>query len=299
LADINAICPDEIDAILLAGDIDIGERLLLQLARIWKVWRKPVIAVNGNHEFYGSETLQDHVRHQASIIARARGMGMDIDILNRGTRIIGDTKIIGATLWTDMDYGMQSTRSRILKAVEDYRAIDHRRADGTIRPHRISDTVRMHREDFSFIMQELRKSWNGKRLVLTHHAPVIQVVHPERMINPSSIEAAFSSDLWGKIRQSPVDVWIHGHLHQAREDTLAGDHGPVSFVSNMRGFGAGNGYFSPYRVLDSQAPVIDLSKELLPLSGILDSMRKDESGPSPSPTTRKHAGAFEASSTPV
>lgn len=256
----------DIDAILVAGDIDTKGKHLDWLAAIWEIWRKPVLAVAGNHEPYGAKRFQKHLAQELERLGELRAQGVDVDVMRKAVRVIDDTRIIGATLWTDMNlypdmaaYAQVSIR----EAMNDYRKVQwFDEKSGIYRKMAPRDTVAMHREEFGFIMEELRKPFDGRTVVMTHHVPIIQALDDQRQAKRSVINGAYASDLWPQIGQMRIDAWIYGHSHDAQEVCLEGAYGPVAFLSNIRGYPDERHRFEPLRILDSNAPMLGSSIEL-------------------------------------
>lgn len=76
----------EIDAVLIAGDISAQGQTLECLIRIWDMFRVPVLAVRGNHDFYGLDLRETPAREEA-FLAQARSEGVDIHILDRALTV--------------------------------------------------------------------------------------------------------------------------------------------------------------------------------------------------------------------
>lgn len=256
---------DEIDAILVAGDIDTKGKHLDWLGAIWEIWRRPVLAVAGNHEPYGAKRFQKHLAQELERLGELRAHGVDVDVMRKAVRVIGDTRIIGATLWTDMNLYPEMAgyaHISIKDAMNDYRHVKWFDAKpGIYRKMIPADTLAMHREEFSFIMDELAKPFGGRTIVMTHHLPVIQALNERRQASRSVISGAYASDLWPQIGNMKLDAWIHGHSHDAQEVCLEGAQGPVAILSNIRGYPWEKTRYEPLRVLDSNAPLLGSSIE--------------------------------------
>jgi len=250
---------DEIDAILVAGDTDVRGAHVDRLLEIWEKWRVPVLAVAGNHEPYGAKRYQKLVSNEGEALADARSRGADIQVMRQDCRIIGDTRIIGATLWTDMLlYPERSEYARqvIKDEMNDYRYVrwyDDRR--GIYRKMIPEDTVSMHHSDRDYIFDRLDEPFSGKTLVMTHHLPIRQIMNEDRARQALTSDAAYASDLWQRISCRKVDAWISGHSHDCKEASLTGDHGPVAFISNPRGYPGELTRFNPVRILDTSVPL--------------------------------------------
>lgn len=251
---------EEVDGVLIAGDIAVKGAHVDWLTLIWEKWQCPVLAVAGNHEPYGAKRFQKHLAEERERIAELRAAGVDIDVMRCATRVIGDTRIIGATLWTDMKlypelapYASVWIRERM----NDYRAVKwHDEARGIYRKLIPEDTIAMHLAELDYIIGQLATPFEGRTVVLTHHAPVMQVLHPRRLQKRETISAAYASDLWPRLGHHKIDAWISGHTHDGVEVSLEGAQGPTAFLSNQRGYPFEITHFEPNRVLDSNAPLV-------------------------------------------
>jgi predicted phosphodiesterase len=247
---------DAPDAILIAGDLATAGNHVDALLHIWDAWRVPVLMVPGNHEYYGKHRFQKLVSTERERIAEIRAAGADIDVLRCGVREIGDTRVLGATLWTGFDL-MGVDRREIAMGIaadrmNDYRKIQwHDERRGIYRKMIPSDTLQMHREEKAWLLETLAQPYHGRTVVMTHHTPVEQQVREGRNYFESS---AYASDMWPQIGNHKVDAWISGHTHDNVECVLEGAHGPVSFLSNACGYPDQETGFDPFRVLDSNAP---------------------------------------------
>lgn len=67
----------------------------------------------------------------------------------------------------------------------------------------------------SLIDHELQKPFAGQTVVVTHHAPLIESFDPR--FHGHVTNAAFASDLSDLIARRRPPVWIHGHIHSARD----------------------------------------------------------------------------------
>ena len=274
------------DAILLAGDIGSSGGNVALMVRIHDLWGVPVIAINGNHEPYTAKRFDKHLKREAADLAAARASGRDITIHRRGVSLIGNTRIICATLWTDMRLypekfpAVLSTVGDRDRGMNDYRHVgwfDESR--GVYRKMIPQDTVTMHKADKGFILSELGKPFEGKTIVMTHHVPVAEKMHGELRGRRRGVDAAYVSDLWEEIGQFPVDAWISGHDHFQRDLVMEGRHGPVTFLSNCHGYPSEVTAYDPYVILDSDAPWAAIRDDY-PEEPLPEDERAPDDGPS-------------------
>lgn len=103
-----------VDGVLIAGDTHtLGQHLEIP-ARAARKYNCPVVLIWGNHEPYGSiwsDLLEDEQRQLAVL----RAEGLDIRVLHGAATEIAGVRIIGATLWTDLQlYPVLSHLARIM-----------------------------------------------------------------------------------------------------------------------------------------------------------------------------------------
>tara|TARA_R110002051_G_scaffold161058_1_gene232724 strand:+ start:1149 stop:2021 length:873 start_codon:yes stop_codon:yes gene_type:complete len=250
----------EIDAILIAGDTDVKGRHLDFAAAVWEIWRRPVLMIQGNHEGYGAKRLQKIWELEDRRIPEMRAGGADIEMLRGSSRIIGDTRVIGATFWTDLQLypdRMTGAAFAVRDTLNDYKCVrflDERR--GIYRKLQPMDTRQMHQEQKRQIFNELATPFEGRTVVMTHHLPVVQMLHPDRRMKGDLVSASYVSDLAHEISGFQVDAWIAGHSHDAVEYLLQGGNGDIRFMRNIRGYPHEKTDFDPLRVLDSNAPCL-------------------------------------------
>jgi Icc-related predicted phosphoesterase len=204
---------------------------------------KPIVVVNGNHEYYGYELTS--VRTEGRKLAAEKG----IHLLDPGTVVIDGVRFIGATLWTDFALlGKQiAAKQYAQRRMNDYRRISilHGEKRHLLRPQ---DTLALHRQDRNFIEARLARDFEGPTVVVTHHAPHRNSVAPEFQRDPLS--PAFASDLAGIIMQYQPALWVHGHDHR-HHDYLVGS---TRIVANPAGYplsdGRENVKFDPHFIVE-------------------------------------------------
>lgn len=240
-----------VDGVLITGDTHTEGRHLDIPAQAARKYQCPVVVIWGNHEPYGSiwsELLEDESRQLAVL----RAEGLDIRVLHGATTEIAGVRIIGATLWTDLRLypGLDHLARIMISAhMQDYRAI--RTASET--RFTLDDMLERHRQDKSAIPDALCKTHDGPTVVMSHHLPVRQLLHPGREIGGDakrSMNAGFANDLWVEIRGFDIHIWICGHSHEARSWIGNGERGEIRFVMNQRGYPGEEAGFDPKLVIN-------------------------------------------------
>ena len=250
-------CPaGSIDAILIAGDLHSGIEHVYSMIAIQHEWEVPVISIRGNHEYY-HQNVQESEAEQRELFEKARALGHDIRLLDREVAIIGDTRILGCTLWTDFD--LIGDRMNVMTGsrfmMNDYRKVRFTE-NGRERQLQPEDTRERHQCDRSWLLGELARPSSNRTLVMTHHIPVPEALAAES--GKADYSPAYCSDMRADILDKKVDIWVSGHSHWARRGTLPGLHGPIAFTSNMQGYPRQRTNFEPYRVIDTNCPTRDL-----------------------------------------
>lgn len=211
------------DVLILAGDIAPGIHSINFAQRTADKHEKPVLFVAGNHEYY----FQNYVRlHNAfTNISRTSENVFFLDC--QAFDFLG-VRFIGATLWTDYLLDQRFSQKSVMDAAATYMN-DHiyirSGLEGNFTP---DHALTLHSKARAFLRTELAKPFNGKKVVITHHAPSLKCAHPAFGINPTA--GAFISDCEDLILQA--DLWVFGHTH-ANVDMQVGQ---CRLISNQRGY---------------------------------------------------------------
>jgi hypothetical protein len=170
--------------------------------------------------------------------------------LENGMKIIGGVRFVGATLWTDYQFfaGDDPDQIRHAMALAKRGMTDH---------HNIlvdeNDTLlwsptmarRTHLASRAYIEGILATPFEGRTVVVTHHAPAPGSVADE--YQHDSLTPAFASDLTAAIEGGRPDLWIHGHVHNNADYTV----GDTVVICNPRGYVGENFEWNPSLVIDT------------------------------------------------
>lgn len=242
--------PAPVDGVLIAGDTNTMGRHLDIPARAARKYGCPIVLIWGNHEPYGS-VWSDLLADEDRQLAKLRREGLDIRVLHGATTEIAGVRIIGATLWTDLALYPDKTALAtdiVTSGLNDFRLIQMEIG----RVMSGEDMLALHAQDKAAVLGALHKPFDGPTLVMTHHLPVRDLIHPARLIGSDekrALTAGFASDLWDGIKEFDVHTWICGHSHDNRNCVLDGKYGPVHFVMNARGYPGEGAGFDPTYVL--------------------------------------------------
>ncbi len=265
------------DAILLAGDIHSAKNSIQWISDNPYFIGKPVFYVAGNHEFWNGETIQSDIEliRSNSKIAK-RSAGHEIYFLENDEAILcvedENIRVIGATLWTDFALmGLTELTGRYAeKHMDDYWLInetkelyeaeksevsmkdwDRKRLVGQYVYKYLTSktTMSMHHKSKDFLRSKLKQTFDGKTVVLTHHAPHIKSVAPRFLDN--QLTPAFASDLTELLFMG-ADLWVHGHMHESF-DYCVGNTRVVCNPHGMLHKGSGlseNRNFDPHLIIE-------------------------------------------------
>jgi hypothetical protein len=180
-------------------------------------------------------------------LARGRDLAqrLGISILSNDACVVGDTRILGTTLWTDFGCRPQSMSLKTAMALSqkgwaddgdartgrdyhnDFREI---RYGGGNNRHRFtpSQWLQLHRESIAWLRAHLAEDWDGPTIVASHMAPSPQSLmpgsHPHDWLYAT---ADVDDEMFSR-----VDCWFHGHIHEARDYEIAG----CRVLANPRGY---------------------------------------------------------------
>jgi len=184
-----------------------------------------VIVVMGNHEFYNGRWFQsvDWMREECDRFP-------NVHFLERNTKDIGDVRFIGGTLWTDMNKYDPLTLHAVRDMMNDFRVIRNDQAGFT--PLKPADTAKRHRDTIDYFKCCLEDKPELKFVVVGHHSPSHQSIHPQ-YANEHLMNGAYHSDLSEFILDHPqIKLWVHGHTHHAFDYVI----GETRVVCNPRGY---------------------------------------------------------------
>jgi predicted phosphodiesterase len=212
----------EADLLVLAGDIGTGFSGL-DLAKTQS--QIPVLYVAGNHEYYRAAlpTLTEELQ--------AAAKNSNVHFLENDQFILGDVRFLGCTLWTDFSIlGLERRTLAMWEAeqkMNDYRLIRQSPNFSRLRPQ---DTASLHFASLEWLRSQLEIPFDGRTVVVTHHAPSAKTFNPNYQTD--LLSAAFASNLEPLLDEFKIDLWIYGHTHHNADFR----HGSTRIISNQRGY---------------------------------------------------------------
>jgi predicted phosphodiesterase len=223
------------DLVVLAGDIHnhaAGPRWAAQTFD----GDVPVIYVPGYHEYYDGEfgALEAALHDAAASVD-------NVHVLNNAVLVDPQRRwrVLGTTLWADFAlYG--AGEAEIAESIGAARRamLDFRGPIQVNWPHDLQDMPRdftpadslaLHIRARTWLERTLAEPFEGKTIVVTHHAPH-RLSLAEKYAD-DRVSAGFVSHLPDLVR-APVDLWVHGHTHTPFDYTVNG----TRVVCNPRGY---------------------------------------------------------------
>jgi predicted phosphodiesterase len=213
------IASTDADVIVLAGDIDTGLQGLEWAASEAVRLDKPVIYVSGNHEYYRQDI------EQTEAMRAFAAEHEELHFLENDELVIDGVRFLGCTLWTDY----RAVGDPVMAMVEVQRRLnDHHLISNGEDLFLPEDALTLHRQSRAWLEEKLAQPFDGKTVVVTHHAPSLLCKHPSFPMD--AFGTAFLSDLDGLVAQA--DIWCFGHTH-CNLDVQVGN---CRLVSNQRGY---------------------------------------------------------------
>lgn len=225
---------DNVDVLVLAGDILTAKALrsaespnysrYINFLRHVSNEFPRVIYVAGNHEFYGHKWFDT-----LKVVGQAAS-SFGIHFLEDRSVRINDVTFVGATLWTDMRNGNPHVMHTVRYSMNDYHAITNEvNGYSKLDP---KSTVLRHENSKEAIKLALETATTDKVVVVTHHAPTFESVHPKYR-HETMLNYAYASDLSEFILDNPrIKLWAHGHMHNVADYHV----GSTRIVCNPRGY---------------------------------------------------------------
>jgi len=217
------------DLMILAGDI-ITFKNFKPLSDFLSDWKKPVLFIAGNHEYYTRKPMSECEDEFQNFISTNYP---NVTWLNNSTFVLDDFHFFGGTMWTDFDESNQEAMRNALGAMNDFRQILTKNGQFLLP----QDTVKMHNVFKEKLINWLEKYEGKKRVVISHHAPV---KNPNTKYGDSKLQAAFNSlDMVEIIEKYQPNLWIYGHTHECDDQII----GETRIISNQLGYPRNDGSF--------------------------------------------------------
>lgn len=224
---------EDADVVILAGDIHEHLQGLHWAREAFPDTQ--IVYVAGNHEFYNADLpeLTQAMRN----LARA----LDIHFLENDAVVLGNVRVLGATLWTDFQlYGERSAELAIEQAqllMPDFSCVDY-----FTQPFTPSMSRDLCEASCEWLAAELSQPFAGRTVVVTHHAPSGRSI-PTHYVG-DSLSPAFASNLEHLAER--CDLWVHGHVHERLDYRI----GNARIVTNPGAYPGEDSGFDPRLVIE-------------------------------------------------
>lgn len=227
------------DLLVLAGNIDHGLEGVRRFAR----WPVPVLYVMGSREYH--HLHYDQLRAELHSAMQRENWG-SVQVLDAHAAqlhrfhhwsraqaaAIQQVRIFGCTLWADYNHPdvPLGPAEQLLHA--DWTHPDHQQIGyGSQGRFSAARAAEAHWKERLWLERELRTPFDGKTVVVTHHAP-------HRRSTPlhqhgSGLHGAAVSHLPELVEMA--DLWIHGGIRHSLDYTVAKPGGLCRVVANPRG----------------------------------------------------------------
>ena len=237
---------DDIDLVSVAGDTCEGARKSFDHLRRIVPMAIPIVMVMGNHEYY-----RRFVPIELAL-AKEHAPSFNIHLLENDSIVIGNgvatdgIRVAGATLWTDYAIFGAANVAGVMNACANGMN-DHRLIGWQKQPwlrFRPQEAALLHHQSKAFLTETLATPSNGPTVVVTHHAPHWDSVHPRFQSDP--VTGAYVSDLSALIETYRPDLWVHGHVHNSSDYRI----GQTRVLANPHGYGFENPDFNGELVIE-------------------------------------------------
>ena len=215
------------DLIVLAGDIWYQHHSIDWAAQLSRLHSKPVVAIFGNHDYWSVSKstrrgIDACIKDMKALTTKYRDDGAEFYFLENDELIIDDVRFLGCTMWTSFNNANPFAMMKARSDMADYKAIN-----GKVTPDTI---LARHKESKAWLTEELKKDFNGKTVVLTHHAPSSLSLSNWELHQHTA--PAYYDQLESLMFDYKPDVWIHGHVHRVNDYMMD----CTNVLSNTRGY---------------------------------------------------------------
>jgi len=222
--DLKLNVADEVEVIVLAGDIVVGKESKFITNLCSQYPDKEIVYVAGNHEYYKGDVAEFDMFYE-NLSNEIR----NLHFLNNKAVEIGGVMFHGTTLWTGFNSKGEAWRSigkmEAERNISDFYTIK-------IRGSRMSADIMegLHKQSVQWLHRSLQEHSNKTNVVVTHWPPLIECKHPH--IEPNTLDSYFNNDLQELVSECNIDLWCYAHNHWSDEFKLYG----TRFISNQLGY---------------------------------------------------------------
>lgn len=215
--------PEGTDVLILAGDITVQKHMRYVVRTICRKYDPvPVVYVCGNHEFYGSSRPAVVATLLELMTELPNFHWLDNDLFEHG-----GVKFAGTPLWFKDDPLNVAFENMLndFRQIQDYKSWvyeENRKARTFLREHMADVDV-----------------------VITHHAPSMESIHPRYRSGPEAdLNRFYYTEFgWDLADGQGPGLWVHGHTHHGCDYTL----GDTRVYSNPKGYPNQSAKLTGYR----------------------------------------------------
>lgn len=238
----------DLDTVLvLAGDLWHAEKPFSYFGQSWLAHIakkfKYILVVLGNHDLWDGNFPGTYGDFRTKL--KEQNL-QNVFLLQEDTITIGKTKFVGGTLWTDFLRGnaecMYIAESGLMK---DYKYI---RSGPNFAKLRASSILKEHIKTKDYIFTHAQKDFPEQKVwVISHHLPSYQSIEDEFKREDLKLENhLYYSDMDTLIEKSPIDFWVHGHSHFAKDYQI----GTTRVLANPRGYKGEESGYNPWHLME-------------------------------------------------
>lgn len=212
--------------LILAGDIGNPFKANYEIYLRWASRNyKRVFLISGNHEYYNRRKMEK-VDDQISVVC---SRFLNVTNLMEGPWIEGGVALVGETLWTNFEGQSDDFKRYLTKAMNDYGRISYKRP---ITPDQVTSLHLTQLESLKDSLRVLEKNDSVRKiLVVTHHAPSVEIVDPT--MRDDGLRPAYANSLESLLSEYPkLVLWVSGHTHYSGTTVV----GTTRLLSNCRGY---------------------------------------------------------------
>lgn len=217
------------DVCLCPGDLSSSHELWDALCLL--LWKYPhVVYTYGNHEFYGSNIpkVKANVKKLLGRLPKMDEKYGKLHVLDNSTCEIEGRRFVGTTLWFRKVPGSPEYE----RMLNDF--------------SKIGNAHQRIYEENEKALAFLEETVTGDDIVLTHHMPALESVHPKYAGSP--LNRFFLCDVSPLIHERQPKLWVHGHTHESCDYCL----GRTQVLCNPFGYAAyeENPAFNPELIVE-------------------------------------------------
>lgn len=175
---------------------------------------------------------------------RSGCLATHVQVLERDAVVIGGTRFLGATMWTDFSATGNKPLASITaqNMMNDYRQI---RAGEHFRRIKPGDLAAEAQKTRDWLLNKLAEPFSGPTVVITHHAPLMRSL-AESPHAGGHLDAAYANEWLDLMSGDRVALWVHGHFHTPADYHEAG----TRIVCNPRGYPGECTGFDPQLIIN-------------------------------------------------